>query len=277
MDISGTLTTVTTATNLTNAPTSGDFTGTMKTSLDTAADTVTVTSIGADVVTDAACANDIQVDVKTIETVDATDAINTQADTALTDYDPPTGTEMDTGHGLLATEAKQDIIDTNIDQIETAVITNATGADIAADIIALKAETVLILADTGTTLQAEVDGIQADTEDIQTRIPAALSGGNIKADVLAISTSTVAADSLEASAETIIVAAAITGTLSTTQMTTDLTEVTNDHYNGRIIIWTSGVLIGQATDITDYDGATKMLTYTAVTEAPSNGDTFNIL
>lgn len=48
----------------------------------------------------------------------------------------------------LATQAKQDIIDTNVDQIETAVITNAAGTDVAADIIALKAETVLILADT---------------------------------------------------------------------------------------------------------------------------------
>jgi len=48
----------------------------------------------------------------------------------------------------LATEAKQDIMDTNIDQIETAVITNAAGADIAADIIAVKAETAAIVNDT---------------------------------------------------------------------------------------------------------------------------------
>lgn len=66
----------------------------------------------------------------------------------VTDYDGPTKAEMDTAHALLATEAKQDIIDTNVDQIETAVITNAAGTDIAADIIALKAETVNILADT---------------------------------------------------------------------------------------------------------------------------------
>lgn len=71
--------------------------------------------------------------------------------------------------------------------------------------------------------------------------------------------------------------AAITGTLSTTEMTTDLTEATDDHYIGRIIIWTSGVLANQATDITDYDGASKLLTYTATTEAPSNTDTFVIV
>ncbi|KKL79415.1 hypothetical protein LCGC14_2015080 [marine sediment metagenome] len=43
------------------------------------------------------------------------------------------------GTNNAATETKQDIMDTNIDQIETAVITNAAGTDIAADIIALKA------------------------------------------------------------------------------------------------------------------------------------------
>src|SRR3990167_1108863 len=118
-------------------------------------------------------------------------------------------------------ETKVDTVDTNVDAIlvdtgttlqaeldaiEAAVITNAAGVDIAADIIALKAETAAILVDTGTTLdaalavvdgnvdailvdtgttlQAELDGIQADTEDIQARIPAALSAaGNIKADV----------------------------------------------------------------------------------------------
>lgn len=49
--------------------------------LDAAADTVTVTSVGAGVITDAACADDIKVDVKTIETGDATDALDAAADT----------------------------------------------------------------------------------------------------------------------------------------------------------------------------------------------------
>jgi hypothetical protein len=79
------------------------------------------------------------------------------------------------------------------------------------------------------------------------------------------------------SAATIVEGAAAAGTLSTTEMTTTLTEATDDHYNGRIIIWTSGVLANQATDITDYDGATKKLTFTAVTEAPAAADTFVIV
>jgi hypothetical protein len=97
------------------------------------------------------------------------------------------------------------------------------------------------------------------------------------ADSIRISGSSEAADNLEASAETIVVAAAAAGTLSTTQMTTNLTEATDDHYNGRIIIWTSGNLQDQATDITDYDGASKMLTFTAVTEAPVAADAFIIV
>jgi hypothetical protein len=155
----------------------------------------------------------------------------------------------------------------------------------------------------------EVD-VETDTQDIQSRLPAALisgrmssdavalsgdtvaannaelffdgtgyAGGTIKlqTDAVAISGSTEAADNLEASAEVIVTGTAQTGTLSTTQMTTDLTEATDDHYIGRVIIWTSGVLQDQATDITDYAGANGLLTYTAVTEAPSNGDTFIIV
>jgi len=59
----------------------------------------------------------LQVDTIQIEGVDATNQINAECDQALTDYDPPTMAEMDTGHGLLATEAKQDIIDTVVDAI----------------------------------------------------------------------------------------------------------------------------------------------------------------
>lgn len=60
-----------------------------------------------------------------------------------------------------------------LDAIEAAVITNAAGADIAADIIALKADTAAILVDTGTTLDAalavvdaNVDAMLVDTAEI---------------------------------------------------------------------------------------------------------------
>lgn len=72
-------------------------------------------------------------------------------------------------------------------------------------------------------------------------------------------------------------AEAASGTLSTTQMTTNLTETTDDHYNGRHVIWITGDLAGQESSISDYDGTSKMLTYDAVTEAPSDGDEFVIV
>ncbi len=81
-----------------------------------------------------------------------------------------------------ATEAKQDIIDTNIDQIETAVITNAAGVDIAADIIAVKAETALIVADSDELQTDWADGGRLDliqdiiAADTTTDIPALIAG-----------------------------------------------------------------------------------------------------
>jgi phage tail protein X len=129
----------------------------------------------------------------------------------------------------------------------------------------------------GVSVSADIAAVQSDTDDIQTRIPAALVGGRIDANMGAISADATAADNLEASAETIVTGTAQTGTLSTTQMTTNLSEATDDHYIGRTIIWRTGVLLGQATDITDYTGTNGLLTFTAVTEAPSNGDTFIII
>src|SRR3990167_8533456 len=89
-----------------------------------------------------------------------------------------------TGHqtqGSLGQAIGDPVADTNT--IYKAVVTDANGATVGVDVVALKAETVLILEDTGTTLQAEVDGIQADTEDLQARIPAALVGGRMDASV----------------------------------------------------------------------------------------------
>ncbi len=45
---------------------------------------------------------------------------------------------------------------------------------------------------------------------------------------------------------------------------------TNDFYNGRVIIFTSGALSGQATSISDYDGASTTATVVALTGAPAN-------
>ena len=129
----------------------------------------------------------------------------------------------------------------------------------------------------GASVSADLVALQADADNIQTRIPAALASGRMTSDMTALDGSATAASNLNKSALTIVTGAAVAGTLSTTQMTTDLSEATDDHYNGRVIIWTSGVLTGQAATITDYTGATKKLTFAAITEAPSVGDMFNII
>lgn len=170
------------------------------------------------------------------------------------------------------------------------------GASVSADVAAVKVDTAATLVDTAeigsagagltalasaadlATVDGIVDAILVDTgTTLDGRIPAALVDGKMSSDAVAISGSTGAADKLQASAEVIVTGAAIAGTLSTTQMTTDLAEVTDDHFNGRVIIWKTGVLKDQASDITDYDGASKMFTYTAVTESPSAADTFVIV
>ena len=58
-------------------------------------------------------------------------------------------------------------------------------------------------------------------------------------------------------------------------------EATDDHYNGRIMIFTITGATGrnnyQATDITDYDGTNKRFTYTALTDIPNDNDTFIVI
>lgn len=71
-----------------------------------------------------------------------------------------------------------------------------------------------------------------------------------------------------------------TFTATTTQFEADdITEATADHFNGRIIVFTSGALIDQATTIEDYvlQNSKGFFTVTALTEAPANGDTFIIV
>lgn len=56
-------------------------------------------------------------------------------------------------------------------------------------------------------------------------------------------------------------------------------EATADHYNGRLILFTTGILLGQMTDITDYvlANSKEKFTYTALTEAPGDADNYVII
>lgn len=85
------------------------------------------------------------------------------------------------------------------------------------------------------------------------------------------------ANTLGANLNGVIHGTAVTGTLTTTQMSTNLTEATSSHYHDRVIVWISGTLKGQTAQITAYNGSTKVFTFTAITEAPANGDKFIIV
>ncbi len=75
----------------------------------------------------------------------------------------------------------------------------------------------------------------------------------------------------------IIFGTAQTGTLAVGSCTSNLTGYTNDQLIGRIIIFTAGPADGEATDITDYASANGLLTFTALTLAPENGNAFKIV
>ncbi len=55
-------------------------------------------------------------------------------------------------------------------------------------------------------------------------------------------------------------------------------ETTADHYNGRLITFTSGVLIGQQSAISDYvlANSKEKITYALLTDAPGDGDRYII-
>jgi len=105
-----------------------------------------------------------------------------------------------------------------------------------------------------------------------------VSSGNtaLNADVTKVNTNATAAANLGSGLLGCKTGTVQTGS-TTTVVKTNLTEATNDHYNGRKLVFTSGALAEQATDIGDYSGSSKDLTVTALTEAPSNGDTFIII
>lgn len=140
------------------------------------------------------------------------------------------------------------------------------GASVSADILAAK---------------GVADDIETDTQDIQSRLPAALVSGRMTANVAAINDVVAAAVRLALSAGQIIPGTVDDAVAPSTTVfeADDITEATADHYNGRIVIFTSGNLAGQATDITDYalNGANGQFTVTALTEAPANDDTFVIV
>lgn len=75
------------------------------------------------------------------------------------------------------------------------------------------------------------------------------------------------------------VSSAVASPTTTVFAAADIAEATADHYNGRVVLFTSGALIGQATAIVDFARVSSegQFTVVALTEAAANGDTFIIV
>ena len=73
-----------------------------------------------------------------------------------------------------------------------------------------------------------------------------------------------------------VISGSVASGATATNIPTNLSESTDDHYNGRTLTFTTGALKGQSSDITDYHGGAKELVVTQLTEAPDQGDEFVI-
>ncbi len=100
------------------------------------------------------------------------------------------------------------------------------------------------------------------------------TSGAVDANVERINGDATAAANLAISAATMISGTAQAGTLSSTQMSTNLSSSTNNAYVGRTVIFTSGALQYQAAAVEAYNGATKVITFSQRTGAPQAGDGF---
>lgn len=128
-------------------------------------------------------------------------------------------------------------------------------------------------------LDTAQDAQHATTQGL---LPTSLSSGRLRVDVEAINASTAAAVRQALAAGTIIPGTVDhTGAAATTTIfeADDITEATADHYNGRVIIFTSGAMLGQATSISDYalNAGRGRFTVPALTEAPPDNTTFIII
>ncbi len=216
-----------------------------------ATDAITAAKIAANAIGASELASDAVTDIQSgLSTLDAA-GVRTAVGLA--------SANLDTQLGTLATASALATVDSNVDAI---------------------------LVDTGTTLDGKlntIDGIvDSILEDTGTTLPASLSAlptaaANADAVWDEARSGHATAGTFGEGFQALVHGQAITGTLSTTQMTTNLTEATDDHYNGRIVVFITGNLAGQATDITDYVGSSKRITMTALTESPANGDRFVIV
>jgi len=177
------------------------------------------------------------------------DALNDIAVTSLNNFDPATDTV-----------AHVTLVDT------TTTNTDMRGTDGANTAAPDNASIAAILTDTGTTLPAQITALHNFDPATQTVDIGKIAGNSAASTRLALSASQIIPFTVSS--------ATFTPTVTDFEAS-DITEATTDHFNGRIIIWTTGALTGQATSIYAYvlSSGKGKFTVVGMTEAPANGDT----
>lgn len=105
-----------------------------------------------------------------------------------------------------------------------------------------------------------------------TAYAALMAGGALPANLQQINGNLTAASNMQQAALGIASVTVSSGS-STNLVSTTLSSAVSGFYAGRTLVFTSGLLAGQATTITAYNGATKQLTVNQMTGAPASGDT----
>lgn len=177
-----------------------------------------------------------------------------------------TGTgEIDTNAGAIVSVTTVGTVNALANGAITAAAI-ATGA-IDADALATDAVTEI---QAGLATSAEVAAVQADTDNIQTRLPAALVGGRMDSSVGA-------ASAAGATALRAIATGTASGGSTNTLIDAGRTE-SSDHWNGMVILITSGANAGLARMIVGFNAASDTITFQQpVPNAIVTGVTYEIL
>ena len=179
----------------------------------------------------------------------------------------------DTGTTLPATLAAQNVSMTAA-RNEIAVIDAVVDTEVAA----IKAVVDSILVDTATTLNDKIDVIDGIVDAIL--VDTAALDDPVDCNVTQVSGSSTAADNMELGALAMVAGISHNSPTPTTETFASDTvalSATNNFYNGRILIFTSGTLAGQARTILDYTGSSKVFSCDAFTAAPPNDSNFIVV
>jgi hypothetical protein len=232
------------------------------------------------------------------QTTDALEALRDRGDAAwvtASGFSTLSQADVRTAVGLASANLDTQLadIETKVDDVETNLGTPSnlgSGATVAANLVDIEGQTDDIgAAGAGLTALATQASVNTIDDFLDTEIAAIKAktdsltftgAGRVDANVLAVNSSTTGVDKLSAHLPSVLKVVIGSGSTTTSIVLNASTGIdggapssTNDFFNGAVIIFTSGALAGQRTDITDYVGSTVTLTVTALTGAPSAADT----